>query len=98
MLFSFLAERYGSRPIMVVGSVFMVTGALLSVFASNITELTVTFGVLLGFGSSMLMYPTSVMIPKYFDKNVALASAFALTGGSFGPLILPFAIQWAVDR
>ena len=81
-----LAERYGSRVVVIAGSFVSAAGLFASSFATTLQPLFVTYGVIWGLGSSLGLFPSLVILTKYFRRRLALASGMALAGAAIGTL------------
>ena len=53
-----LAERYGSRVVVIAGSFVSAAGLFASSFATTLQPLFVTYGVIWGLGSSLGLFPS----------------------------------------
>ena len=88
-----LAERYGSRVVVIAGSFVSAAGLLTSSFATTLQPLFVTYGVIWGLGSSLGLFPSLVILTKYFKKRLSFASGIALAGAASGGLVYGPLIQ-----
>ena len=84
---TYLAERYGSRIVVIVGSFVSASGLLASSFATTLQPLYLTYGVVWGLGASLGLFPSIVILTKYFRRRLALASGIALAGAASGGLV-----------
>ena len=82
-----LAERYGSRIVVITASFVSAIGLLASSFVTSLLPLCVTYGVIWGLGASLGLFPSIVILTKYFRRRLALASGIALAGAAIGSLI-----------
>ncbi len=82
-----LAERYGSRVVVIVGSFVSASGLLASSFATTLQPLYATYGVVWGLGASLGLFPSLVILTKYFRRRLSLASGIALAGAASGGLV-----------
>ena len=82
-----LAERYGSRTVVIVASFVSASGLLASSFVTSLLPLCATYGVIWGLGASLGLFPSIVILTKYFRKRLALASGIALAGAALGSLV-----------
>ena len=82
-----LAERYGSRIVVIVGSFVSASGLLTSSFATTLQPLYATYGVVWGLGASLGLFPSLVILTKYFKRRLAIASGIALAGAASGALV-----------
>lgn len=82
-----LTERYGSRKVVLAGSLVSASGLLASSFVTSIASLCLTYGVIWGLGTSLCLFPSIVILTKYFRRRLALASGTALAGAAIGGLV-----------
>ena len=82
-----LAERYGSRIVVILGSFVSASGLLASSFATTLQPLYVTYGLIWGLGASLCLFPSIVILTNYFRRRLALASGIALAGAASGALV-----------
>ena len=82
-----LAERFGSRLVVIIGSFVSAAGLLASSFAITLAPLYATYGVVWGLGASLGLFPSLVMLTKYFKRRLALVSGIALAGAASGTLV-----------
>ena len=88
-----LAERYGSRIVVIAGSFVSASGLLASSFATTLPPLYATYGVIWGLGASLGLFPSLVILTKYFRRRLALATGIALAGAAIGSLVYGPLIQ-----
>lgn len=83
-----LADRYGTRPVVLVGSFL---GGLSLLFSSGIHSLWSYYllaGVLAGIGRSCFLTPVQAFIQRIFTRNRGLATGLAGSGTGMGVLLL----------
>ncbi|XP_077982753.1 monocarboxylate transporter 12-like isoform X2 [Glandiceps talaboti] len=90
---AYLAERYGHRRIAMVGGVIASAALMASAFTTSLTQLYLTYGVLLGIGYSFAHLPSYVMVGRYFRKRLSIAMGIALAGTGIGQ----FAMAWIMQ-
>lgn len=95
---TFLAERYGCRIVVIAGGIISAVSMGSSSFAKSIAPLYVTYGVLWGIGTSFGLFPSLVMLTKYFRRRLALVNGMALTGAAVGGLALGPLMQFFATR
>ncbi|XP_045201074.2 uncharacterized protein LOC123554790 [Mercenaria mercenaria] len=93
-----LVNRFGCRPIALVGTITCFTGFLASAFVRTIYVMYVTFGFLAGLGFGMMIIPGKVSLARYFDKRLAFASGIAAMGSGFGTLIFNPISKVLIDK
>ncbi|XP_070766460.1 monocarboxylate transporter 2-like isoform X2 [Enoplosus armatus] len=82
---SVLVNRYGSRPVVMVGGVMVSTAMVLASFGSTIIHLYLCVGVIGGFGLAFNLQPALTIIGTYFQTKRPLANGLAMTGS---PVVL----------
>lgn len=81
---SALTNKYGCRIITMVGAVIASFGFAISTFSHSTDMLCLTFGVISGFGLSMVYVPAVVIVAFYFEKKRAFATGIAVAGSGIG--------------
>lgn len=82
-----VTNRYGCRIATIVGGLIAGTGCVLSYFAPNLPVLCLTFGVIAGFGLSMVYVAGVVVVAFYFEKRRAFATGIAVAGSGIGTFL-----------
>ena len=95
---SLLSERYGCRRVVIAGGLITSLGLLLSSFANSLTEIYITHGIIVGFGTSISYLPALVMVAYYFDRKRSFATGIAASGSNLGALGLAPMQQVIVDK
>ncbi|XP_037628972.1 monocarboxylate transporter 2-like isoform X2 [Sebastes umbrosus] len=79
-LSSVLVNRYGSRPVVMVGGVMVSAGMVLASFGRTIMHLYLCVGVIGGFGLAFNLQPALTIIGTYFQVKRPMANGLAMTG------------------
>ncbi|XP_077369009.1 monocarboxylate transporter 2-like [Festucalex cinctus] len=82
---SILVNRYGSRPVVMVGGLMVSLAMVLASFGTSIVHLYLCVGVIGGFGLAFNLQPALTIIGTYFHLRRPLANGLAMTGS---PVIL----------
>ncbi|XP_018410070.1 PREDICTED: monocarboxylate transporter 2-like [Nanorana parkeri] len=82
---SILVNKYGSRPVVIAGGLLSGLGMILATFSTSILQLYIFVGVLAGFGFSMNLQPSVIIVGKYFLKRRPIANGLAMAGS---PVVL----------
>ncbi|XP_070695873.1 monocarboxylate transporter 2-like [Pempheris klunzingeri] len=82
---SILVNRYGSRPVVMVGGAMVCTAMVLASFGTTIIHLYLCIGVIGGFGLAFNLQPALTIIGTYFQVKRPLANGLAMTGS---PVVL----------
>lgn len=69
-----MTTRYGCRVTTIIGGLIAGVGCFASAYARSVAELCLTFGVIAGFGLSLVFVPSVVVVAFYFEKNRAFAT------------------------
>ncbi|XP_063075006.1 monocarboxylate transporter 4-like [Engraulis encrasicolus] len=77
---SILVNRYGCRPVMMVGGIFASLGMIMASFATSIFHIYLTTGVITGMGLAMNFQPSLIMLNRYFNEKRPLANGLAAAG------------------
>ncbi|XP_069511430.1 monocarboxylate transporter 4 [Ambystoma mexicanum] len=100
-LCSVCVNRFGCRPVMMVGGLFASLGMVLASFCTSILQLYLCVGVITGLGLALNFQPSLIMLNRYFDKRRPLANGLAAAGSpvflcTLSPLgqVLQFHYGW----
>uniref|UniRef100_A0A8C1QKZ0 Solute carrier family 16 member 3 n=1 Tax=Cyprinus carpio TaxID=7962 RepID=A0A8C1QKZ0_CYPCA len=77
---SILVNRFGCRPVMMVGGLFASLGMILASFATNIIHIYLCTGVITGLGLALNFQPSLIMLNRYFSEKRPLANGLAAAG------------------
>ncbi|XP_037318912.1 monocarboxylate transporter 4 [Pungitius pungitius] len=79
-LCSVLVNRFGCRPVMMVGGLFASLGMILASFATSIIHIYLCTGVITGLGLALNFQPSLIMLNRYFSERRPLANGLAAAG------------------
>uniref|UniRef100_A0A8C3G4G9 Solute carrier family 16 member 7 n=1 Tax=Cyclopterus lumpus TaxID=8103 RepID=A0A8C3G4G9_CYCLU len=82
---SILVNRYGSRPVVMVGGLMVSAGMVLASFGRTIMHLYLCVGVIGGLGLALNLQPALTIIGTYFQVKRPMANGIAMAGS---PVIL----------
>ncbi|VDI55170.1 monocarboxylate transporter 12-like isoform X1 [Mytilus galloprovincialis] len=85
---STIINRYSCRVAMILGSLMLSTGLVLTGFVEDIKWTFFTFGILAGIGFGLCYNTGLIVIAFNFEKKRNMASGIAISGGGIGPFIL----------
>ncbi|XP_029455173.1 monocarboxylate transporter 7 isoform X2 [Rhinatrema bivittatum] len=97
-LATILSNRFGHRPVVIVGGILVSTGMITAAFAHNIVEMYITIGVVSGLGYCLSFLPTVTILAQYFDKKRSLVTAVASTGECFAVFGFAPAITYLIEQ
>ncbi|XP_059622307.1 monocarboxylate transporter 3 [Phlebotomus argentipes] len=84
---SALANRWGFRPVTMMGATIAAVGFSTSYFAGNIVHLYITYGIIGGIGFCLIYMPSVITVGYYFERWRALATGISLCGSGIGTFI-----------
>ena len=85
---SILSDRVGIRLTAITGAVFSTIGLVGSAFIERLELLYLTYGLILGIGSSMVYSPSLVILGHYFKKHMGLVNGIVSFGSSIFTICL----------
>ncbi|MGO4712552.1 MFS transporter [Bradyrhizobium sp. 2TAF24] len=84
-----LADRFGSRPLAVVGMVLTGVGLGAAGYARTLTEVYVAYGLGVGGGVGCAYVPAVGAVQRWFVRRRGFASGLATAGIGVGTLVMP---------
>ena len=87
-----LADRFGPRPVVLLGVIAMIAGLLGAAGATSLARVSVNFMLGLGIGVGFVYVPAIGAVQRWFDRRRGLASGIALTGIGLGTLVMPLLV------
>ncbi|XP_036408235.1 solute carrier family 16 member 6b [Megalops cyprinoides] len=82
-LSSVMSNRFGFRPVVMLGGFLISLGTITSAFTNSINEMYITIGIVSGLGYCLTFLPTVTILSQYFTSRRSLVTAVASTGESF---------------
>ncbi|CAJ1076922.1 monocarboxylate transporter 4 [Xyrichtys novacula] len=79
-LCSVLVNRFGCRPVMMVGGLFASLGMILASFSTSIIHIYLCTGVITGLGLALNFQPSLIMLNRYFSEKRPLANGLSAAG------------------
>lgn len=94
-----LVDKIGIRMTVFVGGTVAVVSLLASSFFIHmIGVLYLTYGVMLGFGLSLIYSPSLTMVGHYFRKKFGIVNGLVTTGSAVFTLIMYFLLGYLIDN
>ncbi|KAK7167927.1 hypothetical protein R3I94_002099 [Phoxinus phoxinus] len=88
-----MSNRFGYRPVVMLGGFLISLGTISTAFTKTITEMYITMGVVAGLGYCLTFLPTVTILSQYFSKRRSLVTSIASTGECFSLLALAPALN-----
>ena len=82
-----LADRYGPRPVLLVGAVAMGAGLFLTSLVNNIVVGYLTYGIGAGIGVGCAYVPMVAAVGGWFERDRTKAMGVAVAGIGVGTLV-----------
>ncbi|KAA0712703.1 Monocarboxylate transporter 1 [Triplophysa tibetana] len=95
---SILVNKYGCRPIMILGGLLSGTGLIAASFCNSVEGLYFCIGVVGGLGLAFNLNPALIMIGKYFYKRRPIANGIAMAGSPVFLCTLAPLNTWFFDQ
>jgi len=83
-----LNDKFGPRPIVVVGGAILGIGFYLVSTITSTMELYIYYGLIAGFGGGLVYLPPIATAPKWWPDRKALATGMAVIGLGLGSFIM----------
>ena len=94
-----LSDRLGIRTVAIIGGCIATAGVFMASFVTeNFAGLCLTFVVMYGLGSSLVLTPSAAIIGHYFIENKGRVNGFVNTGGTIFGLALPHLFKLLFDE
>ena len=84
---SALANRWGFRPVTIIGAVIASSAFAISYMAQSVLFLYISYGFIGGIGFCLIYMPSVITVGYYFEKWRALATGISLCGSGVGTFI-----------
>lgn len=91
---SILVDRFGIRITGCCGALLATAGMAASSFVGTLPVLYITYGLLLGVGSSIIYNPSLVILGHYFKRRLGVVNGLVSFGSAVFTMVLPFALKY----
>ncbi|XP_037044265.1 monocarboxylate transporter 12 [Bradysia coprophila] len=93
-----LLKRYSPRTVCAVGSLFTSSGLILSSFTTELWQVCITYGILVGIGLGLINPSTFIAVNSYFTSRRGQAIGLAMAGTGVGQMIMPHVVRALLDN
>jgi len=91
---SILVDKIGIRPTAFAGASLATLGLLASSFVRRAEVMYLTYGLMLGMGSSIIYNPSLVILGHYFKRHLGVVNGLVSFGSAVFTSILPFLLTY----
>lgn len=90
-------DKYSPKLIIILGGILVGSGWILSAYATSISALAITYGIVAGGGVGIIYGVPVAVISKWFPDKQGLAVGLILSGFGLSPLITAPLARWLID-
>ncbi|KAI9697230.1 MAG: hypothetical protein M1836_004794 [Candelina mexicana] len=91
-------DAMGPRALIIAGTICTSIGIFSLSICTEYYQIFLSFSILTGIGSSLLLTPSMGCVAHWFNARRGLASGIAFIGGGFGGVLFPLMIQSLLPR
>lgn len=92
-LSTFLSEKFGCRKVVMFAGILSGISLAASSFAKGLLPMYFSYGLAWGLGTSCGLFPSLVMLTKYFRQRLSFVNGVALSGAAVGAVVLAPLVQ-----
>jgi OFA family oxalate/formate antiporter-like MFS transporter len=93
-----LSDRFGPRPVLIIGTFLIGSGYLLMSTCSTVLEMFLFFGVMLGFGMGPSFAVTSATTARWFPDKRGLMLGIVMSGPGLGRIVIAPLSQYFIQH
>lgn len=93
-----LTERIGIRITALIGSLIAFSGMMISSFFIKLNVLYITYGLMVGAGSSLAYTPSLAILGHYFKRRLGLVNGLVTTGSAVFTIIYPPMLKICLEK
>lgn len=91
-------KMFGFYTICYCGIFIQTCGYILASFATELWQIYLTQGVLIGLSFLMIFIPPTLVLPTYFKKYRAFAMGIAVSGGGLGGIVFSLSVNKLIQQ
>ncbi|XP_034933713.1 monocarboxylate transporter 9-like [Chelonus insularis] len=97
-LSSVLSIKWSYKTVTLIGGAFAASGMMLSCFATSVSYLYVSYGLMVGIGAGLTFPPTIYIVTAYFERLRGFANGLCISGSAIGTIVLPPFLQYLLNH
>ncbi|QFZ29463.1 putative transporter protein [Clavispora lusitaniae] len=94
---NYIQGKIGLRTTIIIGNCFQFAALMLASFSRKLWQLYLTQGMLQAFGLAFVSLPALMLLPQWFKKKRAFASAIAAAGSGCGGIVYNLGMQKVLE-
>jgi MFS family permease len=98
MMWGTLSDRYGPLPVVLTGSVVIVTSLALASQAKSLLAFQFFLGVMVGAGTSAIFAPMMATVTGWFETHRSLAVSLVSAGMGMAPMTMSPLVAWLISH
>lgn len=91
-----LSDRYGTRPVVLAGSILLGLALVLASQAPNLLAFQLIYGCLIGLAASAFFAPMTGLVMAWFDTQRSLAVSLVSAGMGMAPMTVSPIARWLI--
>src|SRR5205085_7440568 len=92
-----LNDRFGARPVVLAGAVFLGLGLVLASRAATLTQFTLAYGVLVGVSAGSFFVPMMTAVSAWLPERRSLAVSLVSAGIGIAPMTISPLAAWLLE-
>jgi MFS family permease len=97
MAWGSLSDRFGTRPVVLTGSIVLAASLALASQAASLVEFQIAFGLLVGSSAAAIFAPLMACVTNWFDTHRSLAVSLVSAGMGMAPVTMSPLAAWLVS-
>ena len=97
MLWGALADRIGTRSVVLIGSIVLAASLALASQAASLTQFQLIFGLIVGAATAAIFAPMMACVTGWFDTQRSLAVSLVSAGMGMAPMTMSPLAAWLVS-
>src|SRR6202167_1114228 len=93
-----LSDRFGPRPIVLIGSSVLAAALGLASRATSLIEFQLIFGLMVGGATAAIFAPMMACVTGWFDTNRSLAVSLGSAGMGMAPMTMSPLAAWLIGH
>lgn len=92
-----MVDKFGPRKVIFIHGLLLGLGLFLSSLTVKAWQFYLTYGLMGGIGAGALFVPPTVMVRRWFKKDMGKALGFAVSGAGLGFFVAPIASMYLIE-